>query len=89
MAICKKIIITTQSREVVVIRSSRRITGFCLICNAERGLTTLDDASTITFRGTRNIIAEIDTGVLHAVENNDGRLFICTTSLEKSCEGEL
>jgi hypothetical protein len=80
----KKILITTRSMEMILVRPVRRMEGFCSVCGTERTMITLDEASLITGQGTRRMISRIDEGILHSVENEAGRIFVCAASLEKA-----
>jgi hypothetical protein len=82
--IAKKILITTDSQEVVVIRKGTESppTGFCTICPDEVPLLTLDDAVSVARVSTIVLVHHLEAGLIHGSESTDGRLFICPESLK-------
>ena len=80
----KKILITTESREIFIVRFNRKtgVRGYCAECARETEMMTLDEAVSLTFTATREMIRQIDAGKIHALETASGHLLICRNSLE-------
>lgn len=79
-----KTTITHESSEILVVRRivPRGIEGYCLECNADVSLITLDQAVFLSGRRARSLLQDIETGSIHAAETPNGRLLICRMSLE-------
>lgn len=87
----KKISITTESREIFVVRMREKsvIHGFCPQCAAKADFLTLDEAVCFSARTTREIVRQTETNQVHSVETASGHLFICQKSLEDFLVGEI
>ena len=85
----KKILITTETREVFIVRlnGGSRIRGFCPRCEQEAPLLTLDEAVSFSALFTRELIRRIEQGVVHAIETASGHLLICRNSLTDFLNG--
>ncbi len=87
----KKILITTESHEIFIVRVNRRsnIRGFCPDCAEEVELLTLDEAVSVSTRKTRELIREIEADAVHSIETLSGHLLLCRRSLleEKKARG--
>ena len=86
MAITKRILITTERHDVLIVRQSGRKTnrGWCPQCLAE--VEMLSFVSSLSFFGScaREFIRQIESGVIHSIEDASGHLLICLKSLEAS-----
>jgi hypothetical protein len=90
MTNAKKILVTTESHELVIVRrrlstSSQHV---CPICSTSAVGLTLDDAKVYTGRSALQLINGIETSAIHAYEIAGGPLLICQKSLETFCNGE-
>jgi hypothetical protein len=83
MKITKKILITTESREIFILHVNGRnnIRGFCGACAHEVGLLTLDQAVTASRIAAREIFRLSETGKIHVIETADGHLLVCSDSM--------
>jgi len=86
----KKILITTESHEVFIVRMNGRsnIRGFCPQCSIEVNLLTLDEAVGVTGRTTLELIRGIETEAIHSIETGSGHLLVCRNSLKDVLHGE-
>ncbi len=82
----KRILITTESREIFIVRrvGNPTIRGFCETCAAETDLLTLDEAVGFANKSTRELIRKIESGAIHSTESASGHLFICEESLRQA-----
>lgn len=81
----KKILVTTEKREIFVVRRKRNntIEGFCPECQKEVELQMLDEATSKTGISTRQLFRLIENNLLHSTETTGGHLLICSDSLKK------
>lgn len=79
----KKVLITTVSHEVFIVRVNEDtgIRGFCPSCESEVEMLTLDSAARIAGVSGRQMINEIATNEVHSIETANGPLLICRKSL--------
>lgn len=79
----KKILITTESHEVLVVRkfSEFSFRGFCPACGEQVDLLSFDSAVTRAGIGGRELLLRSQTGEVHSVEAASGHLLICKLSL--------
>ena len=86
----KKILITTESHEVFIVRANggSNIRGLCPNCLREVALFTLDEAVSFSARRARELIRQIERNAVHAVETASGHLLICQNSLKDFLKGE-
>jgi hypothetical protein len=86
----KKILITTERREVFIVRPNggSRIRGFCPRCAEEVALLTLDEAVSFSACRTRELIRRIECDAVHSVETSSGHLLVCRNSLQDFLKGE-
>jgi hypothetical protein len=82
----KKYLITTESHEIFILRKNKAAFGFCVECDAEVELLTLDAITTQTGTPTREILRLIANNLLHSFETESGHLFVCRNSLEERQE---
>jgi hypothetical protein len=82
----KKILITTVTHEVLVVRRGRTKTtrGFCPPCGAETEMLELNQAATVSGMRLRELIREIENKSFHSTEDANGRLLICAESLREA-----
>lgn len=87
----KKILITTESSEVFIVRFHGKsgVRGFCASCAAETDLLTLDEAVTFSGTGTREIVRQVESGEVHSIETSSGHLLICRSALAEFLKGEI
>lgn len=80
----KKILVTSATSEIFIIRRGRQKTfrGFCVHCKAETEMLDLHTAVTVFGLGTRELIRQIETGAVHSTETANGHLLVCTESLK-------
>jgi RNA polymerase sigma factor (sigma-70 family) len=83
MAEVKKILVTTESHEIFIIRSSSesRARPFCPNCTAKKQMITLDEAVRGSGQSAREVVGRVENGELHFRETDDGGLLICADSL--------
>jgi hypothetical protein len=79
----KKILITTESHEVFIVRlaGGSNIQGFCALCAEETVLLTLDEAVSFSALHTRELLRQIECAAVHSVETASGHLLVCRRSL--------
>lgn len=84
----KKILITTESREIFIIRNraESRLKRYCGRCGEETAMLTLEQVVTYAVTNTREMIRRIDEGRIHSLETADGQLLVCTGSIADSCQ---
>jgi hypothetical protein len=87
----KKILITSESREIFIVRMNGKETvrGFCEICAAETEMLMLDQAVSLFGIGTLEIIRHIKTGEIHSKEIASLHLLVCQNSFGEFIEGEM
>jgi hypothetical protein len=75
--------ITIETRKLTIIRQRNRCSGqvWCEACGAEVKLLAPEHAAALAGIATRVLYRQIEAGCLHFQELDDGRLFICLTSL--------
>jgi hypothetical protein len=77
----KQILITTESREVFVIRHEVMVQVFCPDCNEQVEMLNFDAATTLYGIGGRELIHRSEGGDIHSIEAATGHLLICRRSL--------
>jgi len=89
MTIAKKILITTQTREIFIVRAETKDSfhGFCGRCGCETELLTLDQAVSISGISPREIFRLADANSIHAIETDTKHLLICLASMAGRTEG--
>lgn len=79
----KRTEVTIATREVVVIRRTGSvIRSWCAECAAEVRMVTAERAAALSGLSTRAIYRHIESTQIHFIETADGRLWICTHSLQ-------
>lgn len=86
----KKILITTESHEVFIVRVSDKsdVRGFCSDCEHEVELLTLDQTVNRTGKTARELFRQIEAGEIHSIETASGHLLVCLDSLGNYFQGE-
>ena len=81
----KRILITTESREIFIVRfkGKSNLRGFCRDCAAETELLTIDEAVSFAETSARELIRLVDSGAAHAIETASGHLLVCQNSLQQ------
>jgi hypothetical protein len=81
----KKILITTESRERLIVRQIENQTfrGFCSECRKEVEMLTLDAVTSETGMRTRELLRLIENNSVHSTESESGHLLICLNSLKE------
>lgn len=79
----KKILITTESREIFIVRVKGKnvIQRFCPDCAAESEILTLDEAVSLSNVPMKKLIRLIETGAVHSLETESGHWLVCAASL--------
>jgi hypothetical protein len=79
----KKLLITTVSHEVFVVRVNRQTTihAYCPNCEAEVEMLGLDAAISLSGSGWREVIRQIAGDEIHSIETANGDLRVCRNSL--------
>jgi hypothetical protein len=80
----KKILITTESHEIFVLRTDRRdrAYGQCGVCDREVEIVTIDQAISLSGIRTGELVRMAESDRVHAIETSTGHLLICRESLE-------
>ena len=80
----KKILITTESHEIFVLRTDRRdrAYGLCRACDREVEIVTIDQAISLSGIRTGELVRMAEKNEVHAIETSMGHLLICRESLE-------
>lgn len=88
MTNAKRILITTESREIFILRRGEQQIniGFCETCQAETEMLTLDEAVSLTGESTRDLFRRIEAGAIHPTEIASGHLLVCQNSLKNSLQ---
>jgi len=83
MTIARKILITTESREIFILRAGAKesFRGFCPGCGREVGLLTLDQAVSVSGIGAREIFRLAEADSIHSIETDSKHLLICLDSI--------
>lgn len=83
MTVSKKILITTESHEVFILRtgSSQSFRGFCAACGGEADLVTLDQAVNISGISAKELFRLAEAERIHTIETDRKHLLICTASM--------
>jgi hypothetical protein len=79
----KKILITTESRETFVLRTSTkgRALGHCARCGQEVEMLSIDQAVSASGIKTSDVIMKINREEIHGIETESGHILICAKSL--------
>lgn len=83
----KKVLVTTATSEIFIIRRKRArqiIREFCPHCQKPTEMLDFNSAITDYGLGARELMRQIEISVVHSAETESGHLFICSTSLEIS-----
>jgi hypothetical protein len=89
MTNAKKILITTEKREVVVLHriGNAVVHHKCDLCPTEQTMLTLDEAIDLTGISTLSLVQQLTLPGIHSYETSAGRLLICQESLQKFSNG--
>ena len=81
----KKILITTESREIFIVRINGKeiFRGYCESCAAEAEMFDLNSAVSFSGLGARELIRQIEAGTIHSSEIASGHLLVCRNSLKE------
>ncbi|MEP6901377.1 MAG: hypothetical protein ABJA66_06475 [Actinomycetota bacterium] len=81
----KKILITTESREIFIVRTNNKsfVSGFCADCAREVELLNLDLAVSFSQIFALELIGQIQSGAIHSIETESGHLLVCQDSLNR------
>ena len=84
MVNARKILITTESHEVFVLRmdGQKHALGHCETCGREVEMLTLDHAVMQSNLRTSELVQVTESKKVHALEAESGHLLICKNSLE-------
>jgi len=89
MTNAKKILITTEKREFIVVHRSASDVAqrTCEICPTGQAMLTLDEAIDLTGISTLSLVQQLTSPGIHSYETPAGRLLICGESLQKFSNG--
>lgn len=74
--------ITVETERLLVIRRRyRAVEAWCDACSETVVMVRPDQAAAVTGRSLRALFGDIEAGSLHFVEQGDGLLLICLSSL--------
>ena len=81
----KKILITTESHEVFILRTDRRdrAYGRCPSCRREVEIVTLDQAISLSGLRTVELVRLAEADQVHSIETYSGHLLVCKNSLDR------
>ena len=84
----KKLLITTVSHEVFIVRVNRQtgLRGHCSGCAAEVELLTFDAAVSDAEISGSELVRRLSAGEVHSIESAGGHLLICKRSLARAKE---
>jgi hypothetical protein len=90
MVNAKKILITTESHEVFVLRNTSEapLRSYCSACCEETVFLTIDDAVCTSRISTVNLMSMYRLGRIHTAEAASGHLLVCRESLKAFCYGD-
>ena len=78
----RKTEITLETSRLVVIKKSPKVNPvWCEECKVERDMVTAEEAAAIACVSTRVIYRWIEQSKLHFLDNREGSLLVCCTSL--------
>jgi hypothetical protein len=82
--------IVIETEEIVVLRKSRLVETWCLLCSEQVAHCTLHDAAMASGMSLNELTSCLHSGSLHGAENS-GDWLICLNSIskQKSIKGEL
>ncbi len=85
----KKFLITSETHEQTLVRFSKDLAapGYCDRCSSTVNIVSLDNGARGMKVGTRELLALIDSDVVHGFENEDGILVLCGQSLALRLSG--
>lgn len=88
MTNAKRILITTESREIFIVRMNGKsdVQRFCETCAAETSMLTFDESVSAAGKTAREMIRQIEAGAIHSAETASGHLLVCQNSLRKFCK---
>jgi len=73
---------TVETERTLIFRSRRdKQAGWCAVCGAEAEMLTVDGAARAAGVSELAIWRRAEAGSLHFIEDAEGRLFVCLTSL--------
>ena len=80
----KKIVITTESHEIFILRSGShpQAVGLCRSCGRDVGMLTLDQAVSESGLRTRVLVNMAEARHLHTIETSSGHLIFCAASID-------
>ena len=83
----KRILITTTSREIYIVRQrgAEVFEDFCAGCAAEVEMLSLDAAIVLSGIAAREIVRLAEIGAIHFRETANGHLYVCRESLMQDC----
>ena len=77
-----KILIETDRTETLILRTGPRVTRWhCPECVQDIAMLDLNSAVTLSGRGARELIRDLEGGAIHSSQSPEGYLLICSRSL--------
>lgn len=89
MTAANKFLITTESREFVILHRGRNETRRCEGCGGETVFVGVDEAVAMSGCGALSLLRSALEGRVHLSESDEGLLLVCAASLSavRSIEG--
>lgn len=83
----RKLKVSIEKVEQIVIRQARRQKTFCHFCLRETEMLSLKETALTLNLSERQIVKLIENGAFHFAETREGFLLICRNSLEAIGDG--
>ena len=86
----KKILITSESHEIFILKtgSKGRAFGRCRQCGQEVEILSIDRAVSASGFKTSDLMRKIDANEIHGIQTESGHILICRESLDGSMFGQ-
>lgn len=78
--------ITVETDRVIVVRRRREksVTAWCMACDAESVMLTVNEAASVLGASSMNVFRWAEAGHLHWLETERGAVLICQNSLTRN-----
>jgi hypothetical protein len=84
MTTTKRMRITIHTERLLVMSGSRSLYSLCAACGDEVWMVTIDQAAILARVNSRDVYREVEAGMLHFIETNEGLVLVCFNSLNGS-----